>query len=167
MQPPTHVCTHISVHKTNIEDNKLVCNQLTKNFTIVNNKLLLKQGHRNTIDHGKQVYCIIHHVCQEITMGMMRSCSRWWWRCASPRGRGGDPGGGETARGGVGAPRRRSTLGGGGPLALILPWLGAGVEGLLSLLGGCQGGENSWLWMVPLEIGFPVNIWRLHRGHWI
>ena len=27
MHPPTYVCTHISVHKTIIEDNILVCNQ--------------------------------------------------------------------------------------------------------------------------------------------
>jgi hypothetical protein len=95
MQPPTYVCTHISVHKTIIEDNKFVCNQSTKNFTIANNKLLLKQGHRNTIDHEKWVHCVIHHVCQEITVGMMRSCSRWWWRGVDlDGGVDGDAGGG-------------------------------------------------------------------------
>jgi hypothetical protein len=41
----------------------------TNYYTIVINKSLLKQRHGDTIDHGKAIDCITHHVCQEIIRG--------------------------------------------------------------------------------------------------
>jgi hypothetical protein len=41
----------------------------TNYITIAMNNSLLKHQHRDTIDHGKTIYYIIHHVCQEITEG--------------------------------------------------------------------------------------------------
>jgi hypothetical protein len=52
MHPLTYVWTHISVHKTIIEDNKLVCNQSTKYFTIAMNNHYSNID-IGTIDHGK------------------------------------------------------------------------------------------------------------------
>jgi hypothetical protein len=46
-----------------------------------------------------------------------------------------------------GARRRRAAA----PWPFFFLGLGAGVEGILPLLGGFQGGENSWLWVVPPE----------------
>jgi hypothetical protein len=43
----------------------------TSYFTIAIDKSLLKHRHRDTIDHGKLIDCITHHVCQEIKR------SRW------------------------------------------------------------------------------------------
>ena len=44
--------------------------QPTTNYiTITMNNSLLKHQHRDTIDHGKTIYYIIHHVCQEIIEG--------------------------------------------------------------------------------------------------
>jgi hypothetical protein len=75
MHPLTYVCTHISVHKTIIEDNKLVCNQSTKYFTIAKNNHYSNVD-MDTIDHGKIIDCTTHHVCQEITVGMIKKCCR-------------------------------------------------------------------------------------------
>jgi hypothetical protein len=63
-------------------------------------------------------------------MGVMRSCSRWWWRCASPRVRGGGPGGGEVACGDPGAPlaagpRGRWPLRPSSSLDFVLVWRGS------------------------------------------
>jgi hypothetical protein len=64
------MCTHISVHKTIIEDNKLIYNQSTKKFTIAKNNHYSNVD-IDTIDHGK-IICTTHHLCQEIRVGMMR-----------------------------------------------------------------------------------------------
>jgi hypothetical protein len=139
MHPPTYVCTHISVHKTIIEDNKLICNQSTKYFTIAKNNHYSNLD-IDTIDHGKTIdytthhVCqeiTIHHFCQEITVWMMKRCCTWWWRGASPRGRGGGPGEGDTGGGGgegrtrhrqCGATWRWTALGDHHPSCLPSPW---------------------------------------------
>jgi hypothetical protein len=62
-----------------------------------------------------------------------------------PKGRGGGLGGVEAARGGAPA-AAQAPPGGGRPKGAVASWpffflgLGAGVEGLLPLLGVCQGG---------------------------
>jgi hypothetical protein len=71
MHPPRYLCTHISVHKNIIEDNKLVCNQSIKYFTIAKNNHYSNVD-VDTIDHGKIIDCTTHYVYQEITVGMMR-----------------------------------------------------------------------------------------------
>jgi hypothetical protein len=71
MDSPTYVCTHISVHKTIIEDKKIVCNQSTKYFTTAKNNHYSNID-IDTIDYGKIIDCTTHHVCQEITVEMMR-----------------------------------------------------------------------------------------------
>jgi hypothetical protein len=44
--------------------------QATKNYiSIAKNKSILKHQHRDTIDHGKIIYWLVHHFCQEITVG--------------------------------------------------------------------------------------------------
>jgi hypothetical protein len=96
MHPPKNVCTHISIHKTIIEDHKLVCNQSTKYFTIAKNNHYSNLD-IDTIDHEKTIECTTHHVFQEITVGMIKKWCRWWCKCASPRGRGGHDEGGDTA----------------------------------------------------------------------
>jgi hypothetical protein len=68
MHPPTYMCTHISVHKTIIEDNKLVWNQSTKYFTIAKNNHYPNLD-TDTINHGKTIDCTTNHVCQEIIVG--------------------------------------------------------------------------------------------------
>ena len=68
MHPPTYVCTHISVQRDYHRRKQiLVCNhhKLSHNI-IAKNKSLLKQGHRDTKNHGEMIDCITHHVCQEI-----------------------------------------------------------------------------------------------------
>jgi hypothetical protein len=52
--------------KTIIEDNKLVCNQSIKYFTIANNNHYSNLD-IDTIDHGKTIDCTTHHVFQEFT----------------------------------------------------------------------------------------------------
>ena len=66
MHRPTYVCTHISVQKIITEDNKYLYATITNYLTIAMNKSLLKQGHRDTKNHGEMIDCITHHVCQEI-----------------------------------------------------------------------------------------------------
>jgi hypothetical protein len=100
---PQHMCALIYQYiRPSQKDNKLVCNLLTKYFIIAMNNHFSNLD-IDTIDHGKIIDYTTHHVCQEITAGMMRRCCRWWWRCTSPRGRGsglaeGGAGGGSVAR---------------------------------------------------------------------
>ena len=49
-----------------IEENKYWYATITNYLTIAKNKSLLKQGHRDTKNHGEMIDCITHHVCQEI-----------------------------------------------------------------------------------------------------
>jgi hypothetical protein len=49
-----------------IEENKYLYATITIYLTIAKNKSLLKQGHRDTKNHGEMIFCITHHVCQEI-----------------------------------------------------------------------------------------------------
>ena len=49
-----------------IEDNNYLYATITNYLTIAMNKSLLKQGHRDTKNHGEMIDCITHHVCQEI-----------------------------------------------------------------------------------------------------
>jgi hypothetical protein len=86
-----HTCALIyQLHKTIIEDNKLVCKQSTKYFTISMNNHYSNID-IDIIDHGKIIDCTTHHVYQENIVGMMRKCCRWWWISASQRGTGGIP----------------------------------------------------------------------------
>jgi hypothetical protein len=63
MQFPSYVCTHITV-----QDHHRRYATINKFLAIAKNKSLLKQGHRNTIDHVKMIDCNTHYVCQEITV---------------------------------------------------------------------------------------------------
>ena len=49
-----------------IEENKYLYATITNYLTIAKNKSLLKQGHRDTKNHGEMIDCITHHVCQDI-----------------------------------------------------------------------------------------------------
>ena len=49
-----------------IEENKNLYATITNYLTISKNNSLLKQRHRDTKNHGDMIYCITHHVCQEI-----------------------------------------------------------------------------------------------------
>ena len=49
-----------------IEDNTYLYATITNYLTIAKNNSLLKQGHRDTNNHGEMIDCITHHVCQEI-----------------------------------------------------------------------------------------------------
>jgi hypothetical protein len=152
MHPATYVCTHISVHKIIIEDNKLVCNQSSKYFTIAKNNHYSNID-IDTIDHGKIIDCTTHHICQDIIVGMMSKCCRWWWRGASPRGRGG----GHYARGqeGWGARSPATATKGGGPWGAVAPWPSSSLDQLGTvedpspLEMAAKGEENSQLWVVP------------------
>jgi hypothetical protein len=59
------------IHQYNkiiIEDNIYLYATITNYLTIAKNKLLLKQRHSDTNNHGEMIDCITHHVCQEITV---------------------------------------------------------------------------------------------------
>src|SRR3954463_3106594 len=49
-----------------IEESKYLYATITNYLAIAKNKSLLKQGHRDTKNHGEMIDCITHHVFQEI-----------------------------------------------------------------------------------------------------
>ena len=64
---PQHMCALIYQYKEIIiEDNKYLYATITNYLTIAKNKSPLKQRHSDTKNHGEMIYCITHHVCQEI-----------------------------------------------------------------------------------------------------
>ena len=49
-----------------IEDNNYLYGTIINYLTIAMNTSLLKQGHKDTKNHGEMIDCITHYVCQEI-----------------------------------------------------------------------------------------------------
>jgi hypothetical protein len=122
----------------------------TNYFTIAINNSLLKQRHGDTIDQGKIINCIIHHVCQEITVGIWRDLAVGGDGEEPPQGREAAPAWRRRhpARGGAsdllcGA----AAHGGGAPLPFFFLGDGAVVEEIFPLLWGIPREEISWLWV--------------------
>jgi hypothetical protein len=68
--------------------------------------------------------------------------------------------------GGGAPPRAAATLGGGGPCPFLFLGHGSDLEELLPLLGGCEGGGFSWLWVVCSKIRVSPQYVMVEMQSW-